>query len=112
MRIKNGDLANVLAGKGLDDVCFIGDGLVACRIVRLDFDVAFGLDVVFGKDAADGLGCSEDELVGGFGGNIVEGWVVFWVRCFHDRGCFIIGAAGETLPELFGDVGHDGVDQG
>lgn len=69
-------------------------------------------DGVLGQEGADAFGDGEDELVGFFRGGVVERGVVGGVFRLDDGGVRVAGAAGEALPELLGEEGHEGVDHG
>ena len=70
--------------------------------VGLDEDVAVVFDDVFSHKGADALGDGEEELVGFFGGRVIESGGVGWVGGKDDRRGGVFGAAGEPLPEFFG----------
>ena len=66
-------------------------------------------DGVLGGDGADGLGDGEEEFVGFFRRWVVKLRVMDRIRSFDDRRREVVGPTGKTLPELFGEEGHEGV---
>ena len=89
-----------------------GAGLAGLRGGELEVDCGGGvfLEVVGGCQGADGFGDAEEEVVGLFVVRGGEGGVVGWVGGAEDGAGLVGGAAGEALPEFFGEEGHEGVD--
>ena len=90
----------------------MGAGGVGCRSRKLDRDGGVFFDCVFGCQATYGFADSEQELVRFLGRLVLVLGVVGRVCCYNDGTGFVAGPAGETLPELFGEEGHEGVDHG
>lgn len=74
----------------------------------LDEGFAGVFDGVFAGEGAEAFGAADEELVFVVGGVVDEVGDEFGVGGDDDGGGLVALAAGEVLPELFGDVGEEG----
>ena len=107
---QDADLLDTLAAERPDSGDLSVDSGEAALGSGLDERATIRLDVVVGSQGADAAGALETKLVVlSFGSELKLGFEC-GVRSKHD-GLAIALLARKTLPELLGDVGHDGVEK-
>ena len=100
------------AAEGADRGEFGGTGGMGVRGRELDVNGRVFFDGILGRDGPYGFADGEQELVRFLRRRVVVLGVVGRVCRYDDRGRFVTWAAWETLPELFGEEGHEGMNHG
>jgi hypothetical protein len=111
---QDGDLRDGLAGQRAHrgQRCGRLQRLVRGVVEGLDVRLAVVLEAVLGGEGAESPGNVDEELVLGLGGLVVEGLDVLREGRNGDGRCLVILSAGQTLPQLFCEEGHEGVNHG